>query len=105
MNAAIDTTEVVFGQRAISGFGLNESEFAAAVATADVNQVVGPIQTNNSVVVFKVDAVRKDGREFNFENDAANFNRQYSSAIVRNLNKLLLGNEKVTYNLLNFYQD
>lgn len=105
MNASIDTTEVAFGKRAISGFGMNESEFAAAVATADVDQVVGPIQTNNSVVVFKVDVVNKEGREFNFENDAANFNRQYSSAIVRNLNKLLLGNEKVTYNLLNFYQD
>ena len=106
MNSSIDTAEVAFGQRAISGFGMNESELAAEVANAKQGSLVGPIQTNNSVVVFQVDNVAKAGREFDFNSDAANFNRQFGGNVLgRNLYLLLLGNNKVKYNLLNFYQD
>ena len=106
MNASIDTAEVAFGQRAISGFGMNESELAASVATAKTGTLVGPIHTNNAVVVFQVDNVTKSGREFDFATDGANFNRQFGGNVLgRNLYLLLLGNEKVKYNLLNFYQD
>ena len=106
MNSSIDTAEVAFGQRAISGFGMNESELAAEVANAKQGSLVGPIQTNNSVVVFQVDNVAKAGREFDFNSDAANFNRQFGGNVLgRNLYLLLLGNKKVKYNLLNFYQD
>ena len=75
MNASVDTTDVAFGQRAISGFGMNESELAAKVATSEIGAVVGPVKTNNSVVVFKINSEDKSGREFDYKNDAANFNR------------------------------
>ena len=85
---------------------MNESELAAEVANAKQGSLVGPIQTNNSVVVFQVDNVAKAGREFDFNSDAANFNRQFGGNVLgRNLYLLLLGNNKVKYNLLNFYQD
>ncbi len=106
MNASVDTTDVAFGQRAISGFGMNESELAAKVATSEIGAVVGPVKTNNSVVVFKINSEDKSGREFDYKNDAANFNRQYGASVLgRNLYLMLLGNNKVEYNLLNFYQD
>ncbi len=106
MNTDVDTTKVTFGQRAISGFALGESDLAAAVATAQKGQLVGPMQSNSAVVVFVVNDIDKSGREFNFDTDKMRFNQQQAGSILaRNLFNIMLGGNKVENNLLQFYQD
>lgn len=105
MNASVDTTNVAFGQRMYMGFGMNESELAARVASAKTGDLVGPFKTNNAVVVIKVNAVEKTGREFDFDTDAAAFNRQQGAQLIgRNLYRILLGNNEVEYHILERYR-
>lgn len=106
MGTAVDTTSMAFGQRMIQGFSFNESALAANVATAEKGKLAGPIQTQNAVAVFEVTDVKDEGGEFNFDTEAARFNRQQGGeALGRNLFLILLGNGKVENKLLNFYQD
>ena len=54
MNAKVDTTQVTFGQMFIAKIGVGESDLTARVATAKLNDVVGPVKGNNGVYVFQV---------------------------------------------------
>lgn len=61
MNAKVDTTQVTFGQMFIAKIGVGESDLTARVATAKLNDVVGPVKGNNGVYVFQV--VKQDRTE------------------------------------------
>lgn len=106
MSAPIDTTSMVFGQRMVQGFTFNESNLAANVAAAEKGKLNGPIQTQSTVTVFEVTDVNNEGGEFDFDAQAARFNRQQGGeAMSRNLFIILLGNDKIENHLLNFYQE
>ena len=106
MNVAVDTTEVTFGQRTVSGFPINEGDLIAAVAASPKGQLVGPMKSNSAVVVFEVADVENQGREFDYDVDRVRFNQQQGAGMIgRNLFMILLGNDKVQNNLLQFYQD
>ena len=106
MKVGVDTAEVTFGQHLISGFPLNEGQLMAAVAAAQKGQLVGPVKSNSAVVVFEVSDIENQGREFDYEVDRARFNQQQGAGMIgRNLFMILLGNDKVQNNLLQFYQD
>ncbi len=106
MNTEVDTTNVTFGRPSVSGFPINESELIAAVASAPQGKLQGPIKSNSAVVVFQVNNVDNTGREFNYDVDRVRFNQQQGAGVLgRNLFMILLGNNKVENNLLQFYQD
>lgn len=106
MGSAVDTTNIAFGQNMIQGFSFNESDLLANVAAAKQGALSGPVKTNNSVAVFEVTAVNDEGAAYNFDTEAARFNRQQGGeAMSRNLFLILLGNGKIENRLLNFYQE
>ncbi|MDE6266462.1 MAG: SurA N-terminal domain-containing protein [Muribaculaceae bacterium] len=106
MGTSVDTTSIAFGQRMIQGFSFNESNLAANVASAPKGKLEGPIQTQGAVAVFEVTDVTDEGGEFDFNTEAARFNRQQGGeAMSRNIFLILLGNNKIDNKLLNFYQD
>lgn len=89
----------------IPGLGMNESAVMGAVANAQVNQLVGPMQSNNGVIVFQVTEVDKEGRPFNAEENAIRFDQQRGAArMLNSLNLILLGNQKVKNNINKFYK-
>lgn len=105
MGTSVDTTTVNFGQYMVPGLGMNESAMMGAVANAAVNQLVGPMQTNNAVIVFQVTEVDKEGRPFNAEESAIRFDQQRgASRMLNSLDRILLGNKKIKNNINTFYK-
>lgn len=105
MGTSVDTTTVNFGQYMIPGLGVNESSLMGAVSNAAVNELVGPMQTNNAVVVFQVTEVDKEGRPYNAEESAIRFDQQRgASRMLNSLDRILLGNKKVKNNINTFYK-
>ncbi len=104
MESVVDSTEVTFGQMIIMDFGLYEYGFAAQVATAEPNTLVGPIQTNSSVVAFNVYSIDKQGRPYNYYESSNAFDNTYGNGLLaNNLFNILRGRSKVENNLLDFY--
>lgn len=105
MGTSVDTTTVNFGQYMIPGLGVNESSLMGAVSNAAVNELVGPMQTNNAVVVFQVTEVDKEGRPYNAEESAIRFDQQRGATrMLNSLDRILLGNKKVKNNINTFYK-
>lgn len=105
MGATVDTTTVNFGQYAIPGLGINESAVMGAIANAQVNELVGPMQANNAVVVLQVTEIDNEGRPYNAEESAIRFDQQRGAARMLNtLDRILLGNQKIKNNINKFYR-
>ncbi|MDE6859856.1 MAG: SurA N-terminal domain-containing protein [Duncaniella sp.] len=105
MGTSVDTTTVNFGQYMIPGLGMNESAMMGAVSNAAVNELVGPMQTNNAVIVFQVTEVDKEGRPYNAEESAIRFDQQRGAMRMLNtLDRILLGNKKIKNNINTFYK-
>lgn len=106
MNVEADTAEVTFGQPIISGFPFGENDFSAQVAAAEKGKLVGPVQSNSAVIVFNVLDSKAEGRQFDFNTDAATFSQTQGAPVLsRNLFNILLGKNKIENNVLNFYRD
>lgn len=105
MGTSVDTTTVNFGQYMIPGLGMNESAVMGAVANAQLNQLVGPMQSNNGVIVFQVTEVDNEGRPYNAEESAIRFDQQRgASRMLNSLDRILLGNQKIKNNINKFYK-
>lgn len=105
MGATVDTTTVNFGQYTIPGLGMNESAVMGAIANAQVNELVGPMQSNNAVVVLQVTEIDNEGRPYNAEESAIRFDQQRGAArMLNSLDRILLGNQKVKNNINKFYR-
>lgn len=102
MGDTIATADATFGDNNIPAIGYNEQTLLGKLAAAKPGVVVGPFQGNNAVYVVKVNESKTAGRPYDFKEDAVNFNQMISSAIMNNPLKLLLGNETVTNNILQF---
>lgn len=105
MGESVDTTTVNFGQYVIPGIGINESAVMGAVANAQVNELVGPMQSNDAVVVLQVTEIDNEGRPYNAEESAIRFDQQRGAArMLNSLDRILLGNQKVKNNINKFYR-
>ncbi len=102
MGETVATSDATFGDNNIPAIGFNELVVLGKVAAAKPGAVVGPFQGNNAVYVIKVNNAKTAGRPYDFKEDSANFNQMISSAIMSNPLKLLLGDEKVENNILQF---
>ena len=106
METSIDTTDVTFGQRFIAGLGINESAITGKAAQLAPNTLVGPEKAANSVIVYQVVSVDAEGRPYNYEENAANFNRMFGSdAINYRLMQILTNGKEVKNNILEFYNN
>ncbi len=105
MNVSVDTTTVNFGQYMIPGLGMNESEIQGKLANAQAGSLVGPVKGNNAVIVLQVTEIDKEGRPFDLEESSLRFNQQRGAArMINSLDRILLGNKKVTNNINTFYK-
>lgn len=106
MGSSVDSTNVTFGQPMIAGLGFNDSEVLGSVAVAEKGQTVGPLKGNSAVVVLQVLDIDKEGRPYNYEESASNFNRTRGAAMLGNaLPMILQGNSKVDNRLMKFYRN
>lgn len=104
MGSSVDSAAVTFGQFFISGLGANESEITARVANAKKGQLVGPVKGNTGVVVFQVADIDNSGRPYNFDESAMMYMQQRGAGVLmRQLTPILIGNEKITNNMLKFF--
>lgn len=104
METSVDTTTATFGQTVVPKFGVNRSEIAARVASAEKGKLLGPVKDTNSVLVMQVIEVDDQGRPYNFEESANNFSRTRGSYMLGNrLPMILQGNQKITNNMYEFF--
>ncbi|MCM1076934.1 MAG: SurA N-terminal domain-containing protein [Bacteroides sp.] len=105
MNVSVDTTTVNFGQYMIPGLGMSESSVQGKVANAQKGALVGPMQANNSVIVLQVTEIDNEGRPYDYEENSVRFNQQRGAGrMINSLDRILLGNKKVTNNINTFYK-
>lgn len=104
MGVSVDSTTVTFGQFFIPGIGAAESNLTAQVSTAKPGVVVGPVKANAGVIVFDITNVEKSARPFNEEEASMQYMQtRGAQALMRNLPAILLGNGKITNNILEFF--
>lgn len=109
MGVEPQTGDAMFNSPMLASLGFGESLLQGAIAAARQGQVTGPLEGNTAVVVFVVTGQDKSGREYKFEEYANQFNRQLGIAGTRPMQDfqrfaLLLGNDKIENNSLNFIQ-
>ena len=109
MGVEPQTGDAMFNSPMLASLGFGESLLQGAIAAAQQGQVTGPLEGNTAVVVFVVTGQDKSGREYKFEEYANQFNRQLGIAGTRPMQDfqrfaLLLGNDKIENNSLNFIQ-
>lgn len=105
MNVSVDTTTVNFGQYMVPGLGVGESELMGKVANAQKDELIGPMQGNNAVIVLQVTSIDKEGRPFDLEESTIRYNQQRGAArMINSLDRILLGNKKVENNMNTFYK-
>lgn len=105
MKTSVDTiANVSYGRDGgVRGIVGGDPKFFASFANAKKGQLVGPVDTRNSVVVYQVVDEQLNPREFNFEQDAQAFNQNMGAArLLNRLNAILLGNKKVDYQVQKF---
>ena len=104
MGAAIDTTQVTFGQMYIPKVGAGEAELTAAVATAKENTVVGPIKGNSGVYAFVVTGNEKSERKVTDQEANRTFAASRGNqAVMRNVVAILRKSVKVEKDMLRFF--
>ncbi|MDE6556999.1 MAG: peptidyl-prolyl cis-trans isomerase, partial [Duncaniella sp.] len=105
MGVSVDTTDVNFSQTMVPAIGARESALQGAVAASEKGKLVGPIKTNNGVVVLQVTDVTTEGRPYVAEEYAARYNGQRGAqALGNNLPAILIGNKKVDNKMTTFYK-
>ncbi|MDE6430495.1 MAG: SurA N-terminal domain-containing protein [Duncaniella sp.] len=105
MNVSVDTTTVNFGQYMVPGLGMSESAVQGKIANAQKGAVVGPVQGNNAIIVLQVTDIDNEGRPYDFDENSVRYNQQRGAARMMNsLDRILLGNKKITNNINKFYK-
>lgn len=105
MGVAVDTTDVNFSQSMVPAIGSRESALQGAVAAAKQGQLVGPMKTNNGVVVLQVTDINSEGRPYVAAEYATRYNNQRGAGALRNaLPGILIGNKKIQNKMTTFYK-
>ena len=108
MGAPVANADAVFGEDQIPGVGFGEFLLQGEVAGAKKGQLVGPFQGTNAVYVITVNGADKQGRPYDFKENATVFGQKISSQLSANtqsLLRLLSGDNKVQNNILKFTPD
>lgn len=106
MGTEVRSGDAIFSAPNFSTLGYGESALQGALAAAEQDQLVGPVEGNNALVYMTVTGQDNQGREYTFEEYSNQFNRQLGLANPRVLQQrmfnLLLGKDQVKNNSLNF---
>ena len=104
MNVKVDTIEGVnYTQDRVRGFVPGDGKLLSQVAAAQKGQVVGPFDTRSAAVVFEIIGEDMQAREFDYEQDAAQFNRaQGVDRLQRQFQNILRGNKEIDYSIQRF---
>lgn len=101
MGTEIGEGDVVFASPMLATIGFSESELQGRIAAAKEGTVVGPVKGNRSIVVFEVKSTTKEGRPYDFRQDATSFMQKFG---ITNPLELLLGKEKIENHSLKLIQ-
>ena len=83
-----------------------ENAFIGAVTGAEKGQLIGPMKTNNAVVVAQIDDIDNIGRPYNFKEYKDHFNQMMGgNALYNNLFGIMKGSNKLESKLLDFYEN
>lgn len=105
MKASTDTVAGVSYGRDSSARGLStgDPKFYASFANAKKGQLVGPIDTRNSVVVYQIIDEEMMPRKFDFQQDGQAFSQSQGAArLLNNIEAIILGNKQVDYYVQRF---
>lgn len=106
MEAQVDTAQVTFGQQVVAGLGGDVNAVIGNSVAAETGKVVGPIKTNDAVVVFSVIGTDTRNREYNYDENAAKFNSQFGADAVGNrIYNILRNGKEIKNNMLKFYNN
>ena len=104
MKSRVDSISVGFGQQMVGAFGVEAGELQAQVAVAAPGKLVGPVATNNAVVVFSVVGNEEPTRPYDFNEVSGTFNNSRGAyRLAASLQQILLGDKEVTNNLPTFF--
>ena len=110
MQGSVQSGDAMFTAPMLATIGFGESALQGIIAASPKGKLVGPVQGDNEVVVFVVDGIESQGREYDFNEYSNQFNRLLNLGNIRLLQDpnymrfLLLGDEKEENNSLNFIQ-
>ncbi|MDE5750645.1 MAG: hypothetical protein K2H87_07760, partial [Duncaniella sp.] len=105
MGAQADTTTVNFAQYMVPGIGMTESAVQGRVAAAKKGDLIGPMKSNNAVVVLQVLDIDTEARPYNRDENVIRFNQSRGAArLAGNIESILLGNTKIKNNMTTFYK-
>lgn len=105
MGTAVEEADVNYGSGYVRGFVPGDAVLLANVKAAKEGQLVGPLATQNSVVVFVVNSTEKAPREYDFDAESKKVQNTEIGALQRNFDKVLRGNKKIKYNVQRFYNN
>lgn len=106
MGVNVDSASVNFGQINMFNPGFEGAKVAAIASVTPKGKITGPVQGNTGVVVMQVVNVDANGRPYNFDENSIIFGRMRGAqALSQRFSDVLIGNKKITNNLLNFFQD
>ena len=102
----ITNARVALSNISVNTLGSYENAFIGAVTGAEKGQLIGPMKTNNAVVVAQIDDIDNIGRPYNFKEYKDHFNQMMGgNALYNNLFGIMKGSNKLESKLLDFYEN
>jgi len=105
----VSNASSAFGESTITGIMATSPELQAAIATAKPGTLVGPVRGQGAIYFIKVSDSKTQGRPYNYTENAQNYlQRTQMNFIDQTVNgyrpslRMLIGDNKVTNNLLEF---
>lgn len=104
MNSKVDSAQVTFGQISPYNPGFGGAEVSAIATVTPKGTTTPALKGLNGVYVVEVVGVETNPRPYSYEENALMYARTRGAQAL-NLNNVLIGNKKVTNNLLKFFQN
>ena len=103
---AVSDATVSFFNSTVPTLSGNNSALVGAIAGAKEGELVGPIKTNNAVVIVKVNSITPmdENVTYTFREGKSHFANENTSRLSQVLFEILKGNDKYECNLLDFYE-
>ena len=103
---AVSDATVSFFNSTVPTLSGNNSALVGAIAGAKEGELVGPIKTNNAVVIAKVNSITPmdENVTYTFREGKSHFANENTSRLSQVLFEILKGNDKYECNLLDFYE-
>lgn len=106
MGTEVAQADAIFGEDQIPQLGFGEFNVQGQVAGAQKGKLVGPFKGNNAIYVVTVNGSDVQGRPYDFAENQQAFTQKYLQGMFgNNFLELLVGNNKVKNNSLEFIAD